>query len=184
VEAGQYLPDWRPWQDYRHSYTAQRELGGGILLDGSHELDYITWLLGKPVEVLSMAGKVSTLDIDVEDCATVLLRFASGCQVDVHLDFVQRAYSRSCKLVGEKGTAVWDFTSRGVKLFSADTGVWETFAYDFDTNDMYVSEMQDFVRCVDCREPPVVDLLQATEVLKLVLAAKRSSAKGCRELVA
>jgi predicted dehydrogenase len=183
VEAGQYLPDWRPWQDYRQSYTARKELGGGILLDGSHELDYITWLLGKPVEVLSMAGKVSTLDVDVEDCASVLLRFASGCQADVHLDFVQRGYSRSCKLVGEKGTAAWDFTSNEVKLFSAETGVWKGFAYDFDTNDMYVSEVRDFVRCVDCGERPVVDLRQATDVLKLVLAAKKSAAIGCRQLL-
>ena len=48
VEAGQYLPDWRPWQNYRESYSARLELGGGIILDGSHELDYICWLLGRP----------------------------------------------------------------------------------------------------------------------------------------
>lgn len=121
VEAGQYLPDWRPWQDYRQSYTARRDLGGGILLDGSHELDSITWLLGKPLEVMCMAGKVSALEVDVEDCAGVLLRFAGGAQADIHLDFVQRAYSRSCKLVGERGTALWDFTSREVKVFMAET---------------------------------------------------------------
>ncbi len=51
VESGQYLPDWRPWQNYRESYSARQELGGGIILDGSHELDYICWLLGRPTEV-------------------------------------------------------------------------------------------------------------------------------------
>ena len=62
AEAGQYLPDWRPSQDYRQSYTARRDLGGGILLDGSHEIDYLMWLLGKPVDVFCRSGKVSALD--------------------------------------------------------------------------------------------------------------------------
>jgi predicted dehydrogenase len=184
VEAGQYLPDWRPWQDYRQSYTARKELGGGILLDGSHELDYITWLLGTPVEVMSMTAKVSALDVNVEDCASVLLRFASGCQADVHLDFVQRSYSRRCKLAGEKGTAVWDFTSREVKLFSAETGLWQIFSYDFEPNQMYISEVEDFLRCVGNRERPLVDLQQATDVLRLVLTAKKSGDEGSRKLFA
>ncbi len=129
VEAGQYLPDWRPWQDYRQSYTARRDLGGGILLDGSHELDSITWLMGKPTEVMCMAGKVSALEVDVEDCADVLLRFPCGAQADIHLDFVQHGYSRSCKLVGELGTALWDFTSREVKIYLAKTKSWQSFPH-------------------------------------------------------
>ena len=59
AEFGQYLPDWRPWQDYRNSYTARRELGGGIVLDGSHELDYVIWIMGAPTDVACMMGKVS-----------------------------------------------------------------------------------------------------------------------------
>ena len=51
AESGQYLPDWRPWQNYRDSYSARKDLGGGIILDGSHELDYICWLLGRPTGV-------------------------------------------------------------------------------------------------------------------------------------
>src|SRR6202035_2236334 len=92
VEAGSYLPDWRPWQDYRKSYTARREMGGGILLDGSHEIDYVTWFFGAPQEVACMAGRVSELEVNVEDCATVLLRFPDGTRADVHLDFIQRSY--------------------------------------------------------------------------------------------
>ncbi len=145
VEAGQYLPDWRPWQDYRESYTARRQLGGGILLDGSHEIDYVLWLLGRPNEVLCMAGKVSSLEVDVEDCASLLMRMASGCQVEIHLDFVQRGYSRNCKIAGENGTLFWDFTTREVKMFSAEANGWQSFSYDFEPNDMYVAEIEHFL---------------------------------------
>jgi predicted dehydrogenase len=184
VEAGQYLPDWRPWQDYRQSYTARRDLGGGILLDGSHELDSITWLMGKPLEVMCMAGKVSALEVDVEDCAGVLLRFAGGAQATIHLDFVQRAYSRSCKLVGERGTALWDFTSREVKVFMAESNDWQSFPHSFEPNDMYASEVEHFFHCVVTGESPTVDLAQATDVLKLALAAKSSAARRCAESLA
>jgi predicted dehydrogenase len=67
AEVAQYLPDWRPWQDYRQSYTARQELGGGIILDASHEIDYVLWLLGPPRELTCMAGKVSGLEVNVED---------------------------------------------------------------------------------------------------------------------
>jgi predicted dehydrogenase len=179
VEAGQYLPDWRPGQDYRQSYTARSNLGGGILLDGSHELDYMTWLLGKPAEVLCMASKVSALEVDVEDCADVVVRFASGAQAQVHLDFVQRGYARTCKLVGERGTALWDFTTREVRVFSADTNQWDTFPYSFAPNEMYISEVEHFFHCVASGETPRVDLAQAADTLKLVLAAKSAAAERC-----
>lgn len=177
VEAGQYLPDWRPWQDYRQSYTARRDLGGGILLDASHEFDYITWLLGKPVEVTCMAGKVSDLQVDVEDCADVLLRFANGALAAVHLDFIQRGYVRFCKLAGELGTALWDFTSREVRVLSGESNSWQSFPYSFETNDMYVAEVEHFFRCISSGEKPLVDLQQAADVLDVVLTAK--SAQDC-----
>jgi predicted dehydrogenase len=183
VEIGQYLPDWRPWQDYRQSYTARRDLGGGIILDASHELDYIIWLLGQPIEVMCMAGKVSDLEVDVEDCATVLLRFAGGVQVDVHMDFVQRGYARSCRLTGEQGTIVWDYPAHEVRVYHAEVASWETMAYDFDSNDMYVAELKHFLQCIDQAKTPLVDLRQAKTVLRVAVAAKSSAARGCLEVL-
>ena len=183
VEAGQYLPDWRPWQDYRQSYTARRDLGGGIILDASHELDYIIWLLGQPTEVMCMAGKVSDLEVDVEDCATVLLRFASGAQADVHMDFVQRGYVRSCKLVGERGTIIWDYPAHQVRIYQAEMDSWETITYTLDNNDMYVAEVQHFLGCADQGATSVVDLKQAKRVLEVALAAKSAAAQGSSEVI-
>ena len=175
AEAGQYLPDWRPWQDYRQSYTARRDLGGGILLDGSHELDYITWLLGYPSEVMCMAGKVSALQVDVEDCADLVMRFTNGAQAQVHLDFVQRGYTRACKLVGELGTAFWDFTTQEVRFFAGETNEWQSYPYTFESNDMYLSEVREFFSCIAEGKTPLVNLEQAAAVLKLALTAKSAA---------
>src|SRR5208282_1417599 len=178
VEAGQYLPDWRPWQHYRESYSARQELGGGIILDGSHELDYICWLLGRPTEVTCRAEHLSSLDVDVEDSAWIYLTFPERRRAELHLDFVQRAYTRTCKVVGEKGTALWDFTVQEVRWFSSEQPGWKSIPYTFEVNDMYVSEMAHFLESLGSGTGPMVDLEQSRDVIRVVEAAKKSSEEG------
>src|ERR1022692_1963256 len=183
VEAGQYLPDWRPWQNYRESYSARQELGGGIILDGSHELDYICWLLGRPTEVSCRAEHLSSLDVDVEDSAWIYLTFPERRRAEVHLDFVQRTYTRTCKVVGETGTALWDFSSQAVRWFSSEKASAEpvggnSIPYVFEANDMYVAEMVHFLETLGGGTGPMVDLAQSRDVIKVVEAAKKSSAEG------
>ena len=174
VEAGSYLPDWRPWQDYRDSYTSRRELGGGIILDGSHELDYVTWLFGAPAELACMAGTVSNLEINVEDCATVLLRFPNGSQLDVHVDFMERFYTRGCVLNGENGKLQWDFTNNALHIHRCGEEV-QTVKFDFAVNDMYVAEMRQFLDCVQSGESPKITLQDAILTLRIALAARMSA---------
>ncbi len=178
VEAGQYLPDWRPWQHYRESYSARNELGGGIILDGSHELDYICWLLGRPTEVTCRAEHLSNLEVDVEDSAWIYLSFPERRRAELHLDFVQRAYARTCKVVGETGTALWDFGVQEVRWFSAEQKTWNTIPYTFEANDMYVAEMVHFLESLGNGTGPMVDLEQGRDVIRVVEAAKKSSAQG------
>ena len=171
AEVAQYLPDWRPWQDYRNSYTSKRELGGGILLDGSHEIDYVLWILGEPLAITSMAGRVSTLEVDVEDCANVLLRFASGAVADIHLDFVQRIPARSCRLAGELGTAEWNSETETFRIRLAGEAQWRVTAAP--EGDSYMAELQDFISCVAEHRCPLVGLEDGKRVLAVVEVAKR-----------
>ena len=110
VQVGQYLPDWHPWEDYRKSYSAQRTLGGGIILDAIHELDYVRWFLGDVKEVFCFADKLSDLEINTEDVAEILLKFKEGPIANVHMDYIQRSYNRSIHLIGDKGTIIWNIT--------------------------------------------------------------------------
>src|SRR5271168_4885522 len=178
AEVGQYLPDWRPWQNYRESYSARQELGGGIILDGSHELDYICWLMGWPTEVSCRAEHLSSLELDVEDSAWIYLTFPERRRAELHLDFVQRAYTRTCKVVGETGTALWDFGVQEVRWFSAEQAVWNSIPYVFEANDMYVAEMAHFLESLGTRTGPMVDLEQGRDVIRVVEAAKKSSEEG------
>ncbi|SVD09321.1 uncharacterized protein METZ01_LOCUS362175, partial [marine metagenome] len=71
-----YLPDWRPDTDYRDSVSAQKKLGGGVLLEVSHEVDYLHWIFGESRIYSSYIGKLSDLEVDTEDYAFLLMGFA------------------------------------------------------------------------------------------------------------
>ena len=78
AEVGEYLPGWHPYEDYRQMYASRAELGGGVVLSQIHELDYLYWLFGMPRRVMAMGGHLSSLEIDVEDTASILME----CVVD------------------------------------------------------------------------------------------------------
>jgi predicted dehydrogenase len=176
AEVAQHLPDWRPWQDYRQSYTARQELGGGIILDASHEIDYMLWLLGPPRELTCMAGRVSELDVNVEDCATILIRLGSGAQLDIHMDFAQPTASRCCVLAGDRARLEWDYARNQVRIIRPQVPP-EVIDYEFDSNQMYIAEVQDFFYRVQQRVTANQSLAEAALTLKVALAALTSSAE-------
>ncbi len=180
AHCGYYLPYWRPTTDYRDGYGARQATGGGIILDSVHEFDYLTWLLGMPREVFAYAGKVSTLEIDTEDTADVLMRFDFGAVANVHLDYLQRTYRRSCELIGEDGVIAWDYISQSVTVYGKDDRRMEVFqeSINAERNQMFVDELRHFARCVEAGEPPVLDAAGARAVLGVALAAKASAAEG------
>jgi predicted dehydrogenase len=177
VEAGQYLPDWHPWEDYRQNYSANAVLGGGVILDAIHEIDYIRWLLGEVTGVFCLAGKLSGLEIDTEDTAALLLRFASGAIGEIHLDYVQRVYSRTCQIICEEGTIHWDYMAGQVRWYVAREKTWHLFDNPtrWKANEMYLEEMRHFLDCLARRAAPEQDLFEGARVLRIALAAKTSA---------
>lgn len=191
AQVGQYLPDWHPWEDYRRGVSARVETGGGVILDLIHELDYITWLLGPAASVACFADRISSLEIETEDTAAMLLRFESSAIGTVHLDYLQRAASRTCRIIGDEGLILWDHHAKQVRWYVAGRGVWEEFTYaDHTRDDRYLDEARHLLDCLAGRAQPEADAVAGGRVLKLALAAKESARTGrtfhvasmCREI--
>ncbi|MFH0954142.1 MAG: Gfo/Idh/MocA family oxidoreductase [Verrucomicrobiota bacterium] len=181
AEVGQYLPDWRPGSDYRKSASARAELGGGAVLELSHEIDYVRWLVGEVRTVSARLARVSDLEIDVEDTAEIVLDFQSGSLASIHLDMVQRVPTRTCRIAGSEGVLEWDGIGHRVRLQRAGQQGWkELWREDssFDRNEMYLEEMRHFLDCVRNGKPPRIGGEEARRVLEIALAAKRSSREG------
>ena len=133
---GSYLPDWRPTIDYRESYSARCDLGGGVLRDASHGLDLAAWFFGQPLNVASAwMGRVGDLEIDVEDTVRTVLETAVGIPVSIDLDYLSRTYRRGMEIIGTEGTAGFDWPLRSVSverpgttdIFDVTDGVDESY---------------------------------------------------------
>jgi predicted dehydrogenase len=94
VYVGQYLPDWRPGTDYRQSYSARADQGGGALRDLSHELDYISWLCGEWTALTALGGHVSSLEIDSDDLFVLLMRSERCPVVTIQVSYLDRVARR------------------------------------------------------------------------------------------
>ncbi|MFA4825893.1 MAG: Gfo/Idh/MocA family oxidoreductase [Methanoregula sp.] len=177
AEVGQYLPDWRPGKDYRQSVSAQKELGGGAVLELSHELDYARWLFGEVKSVSAQVDQLSDLEIDVEDSADIILKFSNNAIGNIHLDMVQRFPTRYCHVVGSEGLLKWDGTTDLVTMFSTKNNEWSVLhpGEKIDRNEMYLTEIQHFFECVNSRKDPLINGFEGKRVLEIALAALESS---------
>lgn len=175
---GQYLPDWRQGTRYQDSYSAKKSLGGGVVLDLIHELDYLYWFFGRAGRVVAFSDKSSSLNIESEDNADILLKFRHKIKANIHLDYIERHPQRSCQIIGEKGTIFWNYYKNSLSIYTPKGG-WKNFVFkNFKRNDMYLDEMQHFISCLNNREKPLIDLGQGIEALKIALAVKESSQKN------
>ena len=188
-EVGQYLPSWRPDTDYRQGASARRELGGGALLELSHELDYLRWIFGEINWVKATLSRQSSLEINVEDTVHLILGFspaADGSQLigTVNMDLVRHDLTRLCTAIGEKGSLRWNGLTGVVELFEVGTKEWrEMCCHQHQRDDSYLAEWRHFLSCVTEQEVPLISGEDALMVLRIVDAACRSAQSGCQALV-
>jgi len=175
ANCGHYLPYWRPNTDYTKCYTSRSDLGGGTLLDCSHEIDYLMHLFGDIKDVFCNAGILSDLKVDVEDTADILLHFKSGVFGNVHLDLTNQTYTRNCTIVGTEGTIFCDFKEHSVTIQKQNEEHKKVFSWQ---TDVYFAEMKDFIFYINDKREPESNLQTAKATLDVALACKISAKVG------
>jgi len=188
---GEYLPQWHPWEDYRQSYAARADLGGGVIVTLTHPIDYLRFILGEVDSLWSFNGHLSPLELDVEDIAEIGLAFASGAVGGVHLNYVQRPPVHRMEIVGTRGTFRWD-NADGILHFhkmpapfgsysdNPPAPVIESFSppEGFDRNQLFVAQTRHFLETVRGESEPVCTLEDGIQALRLALAARESASTG------
>jgi predicted dehydrogenase len=189
-EVGQYLPSWRPDADYKKGVSARRELGGGALLELSHELDYMRWIFGEVEWVKAHLSRQSSLELDVEDTAHLILGFTpdtSGHQLigAVSLDFVRHDTTRLCTVIGEKGSLRWNGLTGAIDQFDVGAKVWrEIFQHQHQSDESYQAEWVHFLGCITTNVTPLISGEDGLKVLQIIEAAKQASETGRQVQVA
>jgi predicted dehydrogenase len=186
VHWGEYLPNWHPWEDYRDSYSARGDLGGGVILTLCHPFDYLRWMLGEVRAVSAVAGRDGGLGIDVDDTADIILEFESGVIGTVHLDYVQQPTCHRLRVIGRSGTILWDNETGCVRWFRSDRAEWQKIPVPlgFERNALFMAEARHFLDCVAGRSEPLVSLDDGVRTLEVTLAAKCSAAEARRVEIA
>jgi len=177
VENGSFLPDWHSDKNYRTNYAARNDLGGGVVLTCIHEIDYLYWFFGSVSDVFSVTGRYSDLNIRSEDLSAIILKFKNNIIAEAHLDYFQQPSARNCKIIGTKGTLVWDIKTNSVLLYDTKNKKWiqKLKISNFNLNKTYVQELTHFIECIKGKTKPINDLKDGIYSLKIALAIKKSS---------
>lgn len=167
VYCGSFLPEWRAGVDYKSSYSANASQGGGVHLDLIHEVDYVYWLFGKPMQVYSYRRSNSTLDIDAIDYANYILEYDKFA-INIILNYFRKDKKRTIELVCSDETYTVDLFSNAV--YSTKEVLYESKQVLTDT---YKKQLEYFIDKAiyssKKNEKIMNNIEEAFEVLKICL---------------
>jgi len=143
VKCSSYLPNWRPKQDYAKSYSAKKELGGGVTLDLSHEFDYTSWLFGEIKEIEGYCDKISPLDIDSEDVLDAQVTCNQNIRGHLHLDYFSHRNERKIKIYYNDKYVEGDLIKNYLRIIDKN-GKEKITYFKCDQNETYKKQIQYF----------------------------------------
>lgn len=186
-EIGQYLPSWRAGADYRAGVSARSDLGGGALLELSHELDMLRWVFGEISWASSWMGRLSTLEIDVEDCVMLQLGLQQGAVAQVSMDLLRHDTTRICTAIGSKGSLRWDAISGTVSHFDKEHNTWSMLMSEkIDQDYSYRQQIRILLKAINGKSwnMAVANGSDGLAVMNIVESIRISSREnGCRVFV-
>lgn len=157
-----YLPDWRPGQDYRQTYSAHADLGGGVDIDLIHEWDYLTWIFGMPTICQAIVGKYSALEIDSNDTALYVAK-NNLMTFELHLDYFGRKTQRTLDIFSQDDTIQCDLIA-GTITYLKDG---KTINVNAERNAFQMTEIKRFFDIAEGRTENDSNVEHGVKVLKL-----------------
>ena len=175
IKYSSYLPEWRKNSNYKNNVSSNYSLGGGALLELSHEIDYANWLFGPFINFHSLNTNSKELEINVEDMVKIIAINSKDCLIDIHLDFCYKGLERYCNIYGSNGLIRLDFLKGEIitKLHSEKTTKKLKISEKYD--EMYINQMQHFFKCIESDIKPMVNVEEAIEILKIIEKCKDPS---------
>lgn len=175
-EFSEYLPDWHPWESYRSFYMAEKKMGGGSILDQSHILDMAHFIFGDFQEVIGcFNSKISTLKVNSDDIAEIILRTKSGITGSIHQDMFGRKHKKFMEVYCENGNILWDVYKFSVSVYNAKLKKTKIYSFKNDHNIMYLNQTKHIFNIIKKKETPRITLNDGAHTLKTILTSEKSS---------
>ena len=189
ITFGHNIKFWRPGTNYKNHYILKK--GGGIILDGSHEYDYLRWLFEDEIKsVYCQTRSTDSIKTETESFASIMLKTKKGLIANLNIDYLRPFYERSCYIIGEKGSLRWEYNltksawstytqkvNSKVTLQLLSKSSSAVFNNIIRVNDMYINEIRNFVESITLNKKPLVDGFDGLNTLRLGVAALESAKK-------
>ena len=175
---GEYLPNWHPYESYEDGYAAREELGGGAILTQIHDLDCALNFFGMPQILLCLGGKLSDLNVNVEDSIQILMECRhsdNNFPVTISLDYLRSPPKREFEIVGDRGMITCNLNT--LECLHSDIRSGNTHKKNIlmpSRNDLFIKELEIFLNFSKGISAPTVDLEMALSSMKVAEAAKNS----------
>jgi predicted dehydrogenase len=147
VSCTSFLPDWRPEQDHKQSYSSNLKLGGGVLLDLSHEIDCVDYLLDGINKIEGNYGRKSDITIDSDDYADILTESTKGMS-NIHINFLSHITMRKI-YIDFKGLSIVGDVNNGIVREYKHNDIMNVFEYEIDNNSIYMKQLKYFFDHID-----------------------------------
>ncbi len=157
-----YLPEWRPGTDYRNTYSAHKNLGGGVAIDLIHEWDYLSFLFGIPQKIYCLTGKISDLEIDSEDYAIYIAKYKDKI-AELHLDYFGRKNIREIQIFSKEDTIIGDIANCKINFQKSGKNI----EFNEERDDFQKRELIHFLDILDRNVESDSDIDNAIQVLKM-----------------
>jgi predicted dehydrogenase len=172
---GSWLPDWRSGLDYRQCVSARRDLGGGALLELSHELDLAQWLMGSIKLDSSLLEQSGLLEIDVEDQAILVCQSVHDCFVTIRLNFCTKPSRRYSTFRGSAGEMYWNLIDGKVRVTQDGSAITQGFVSPVSSDERYCLQMKHFLACASREARPLCSLAEGLKTLGIIIQARHES---------
>lgn len=157
-----YLPDWRPGIDYRTTYSAHLQQGGGVSIDLIHEWDYMMYLFGKPKQVVNFRGKFSRLEINSDDLSVYIAEY-ENMLAEVHLDYIGRKTIRELQLFTAEETIIADIANSEIRYLKEN----KCIQFNEDRDSYQLKEIENFFDVLEGKKSNENDIITALATLKI-----------------
>ena len=177
LTVGHYLPSWHPYEDYRDSYASRKDFGGGVIRTLSHEIDLVQYFFGKIKKVFAKVEKLSSLEIDVDDVADLMLETDNCKRILIHMDYLNPVPVREGKMLFEKGLLEYSYNRGEIHFTDYVSGQNEViFKDNEDYDEQYTSQMKSFINKGDSNTACMLE--EGVEVMRVIQCCEESSRTG------
>jgi len=169
IHVGSYLPGWRPGTDYRESYSAKKEGGGGVLRDLSHEIDYANLFFGPWRKLTAMGGRLGELEIESDDAYSILMETELCPLVSIHMNYLDQTPRRDIHINTNKQSISMDLIKNRLEI----NGKGKT--HDVERDETYRGQ---HLAMINGNTEGLCTLKQAMETLVTIEAVEKAALTG------